>query len=186
MEWKEISSEETLSASNAPTIIDETLYSSLYVELKKKCNPKRFMIPYDESKVKIANELYSEIMKLSTKDEVQLIEIRERAIQKLGIYFSTKHLYQPLCEKCNPTNFMNPYDAEKVEIANKLYASVIKQAYNIETLEAIQASAEQLLGIKIECRQEIVDDTHKSWDGIFVLILLGIITIALGLNYYYN
>ena len=43
MEWQEISSAETAAAGNAPEMVDDTIYESLYAELKIKCNPNRPM-----------------------------------------------------------------------------------------------------------------------------------------------
>ena len=34
MEWQEISSAETAAAGNAPEMVDDTIYESLYAELK--------------------------------------------------------------------------------------------------------------------------------------------------------
>lgn len=51
MEWQEISSAETAAAGNAPEMVDDTIYESLYAELKIKCNPNKFMVPYDKERV---------------------------------------------------------------------------------------------------------------------------------------
>ena len=55
MEWQEISSAETAAAGNAPEMGDDTIYESLYAELKIKCNPNKFMVPYDKERVSQAN-----------------------------------------------------------------------------------------------------------------------------------
>ena len=61
MEWQEISSAETAAAGNAPEMVDDTIYESLYAELKIKCNPNKFMVPYDKERVSQANELYRQL-----------------------------------------------------------------------------------------------------------------------------
>ena len=53
MEWQEISSAETAAAGNAPEMVDDTIYESLYAELKIKCNPNKFMVPYDKERVSL-------------------------------------------------------------------------------------------------------------------------------------
>jgi hypothetical protein len=71
---------------------------------------------------------------------------------------------------------MSPYNAEKVEIANKLYAQVLEKAYNIEALENIQRSAKQLLGIKeFRNNEEGGDDVT----GYVVLIYFGLSIILI-------
>lgn len=69
MEWQEISSAETAAAGNAPEMVDDTIYESLYAELKIKCNPNKFMVPYDKERVSQANELYRQLMETSPQNE---------------------------------------------------------------------------------------------------------------------
>ncbi len=182
MEWQEISSAETISAKKAPDIIDEKIYESLYEELKLKCNPNRFMMPYDEQRVKLANELYRQLLETSSQDENALRKLRNRAIEELGVYFSTTALYQYLCDKCHPRNFMNPYDAEKVDIANRLYAQVLEQAYNIKALENIQQSAKQLLGIKEDINMQKEDMPFEVFFTICFVDILFVLIVALVFN----
>ena len=68
MEWQEISSAETAAAGNAPEMVDDTIYESLYAELKIKCNPNKFMVPYDKERVSQANELYRQLMETSPQN----------------------------------------------------------------------------------------------------------------------
>jgi len=114
----------------------EDNYENLFEELKAKCHPKQFMEPYDHEKVKLANELYARI--LEAKDDTKrLEELRVEAKEKLAVKFSSKNLYEKLMRVTNPANFMNPYDAEKVAIANDYYQKVQQNASNIVELEAI-------------------------------------------------
>ena len=176
MEWQEISSAETAAAGNAPEMVDDTIYESLYAELKIKCNPNKFMVPYDKERVSQANELYRQLMETSPQNEETLRQLRSKAIKELGVCFSSKALFQFLCNTCHPRNFMSPYNAEKVEIANKLYAQVLEKAYNIEALENIQRSAKQLLGIKeFRNNEEGGDDVT----GYVVLIYFGLSIILI-------
>ena len=176
MEWQEISSAETAAAGNAPEMVDDTIYESLYAELKIKCNPNKFMVPYDKERVSQANELYRQLMETSPQNEETLRQLRSKAIKELGVCFSSKALFQFLCNTCHPRNFMSPYNAEKVEIANKLYAQVLEKAYNIEALENIQRSAKQLLGIK-EFRNNEEDGDDVT--GYVVLIYFGLSIILI-------
>lgn len=40
MEWQEISSAETAAAGNAPEMVDDTIYESLYAGIENKMQPK--------------------------------------------------------------------------------------------------------------------------------------------------
>ena len=123
-----------------------------------------------------ANELYRQLMETSPQNEETLRQLRSKAIKELGVCFSSKALFQFLCNTCHPRNFMSPYNAEKVEIANKLYAQVLEKAYNIEALENIQRSAKQLLGIKeFRNNEEGGDDVT----GYVVLIYFGLSIILI-------
>ena len=115
---------------------DSEDYDNLFEELKTKCHPKQFMEPYDHEKVKVANELYARILK-AKDDTKRLEELRNEAMGKLGVKFSSKRLYEKLMRMTNPANFMNPYDAEKVAIANDYYQKVQQNAGDVVKLEAI-------------------------------------------------
>ena len=65
----------------------------------------------------------------------------------LGCY---KSLYAELKSKCDPKNFMEPYDQQKVSIANELYSCIIALKGNAsqKVLKDIRSQAMQKLGIK--------------------------------------
>lgn len=54
-----------------------------------------------------------------------------------------------LLEKINPSNFMNPYDAEKVKIANDLYSALLKAMDNETIISMIRDKAISELGIQL-------------------------------------
>lgn len=129
------------SAINKPI---EEEYKNLYDELTSKCHPKNFMEPYDHQKVKVANEIYSDLIN-SAEDLTKLREIRDKAAKELGIQFSSKELYEKLLDMTNPQKFMDNYDAEKVSVANDFYQRVKDNANNVKELEAIQDEIEKKL-----------------------------------------
>lgn len=110
-------------------------------ELLDKCNPQNFMNPYNYEKVKIANELYPRLQKCDGNDNDELIEIRKEAISKLGIILSTSTIFEELCKTCNPQQFMNPYNPDKVAKANELYSRVLQNKTDIDALENIRDEA---------------------------------------------
>ena len=55
--------------------------------------------------------------------------------------------YEVLLHKINPINFMNPYDAEKVKIANDLYSALLKSKDNETIIKMIEEKAKKDLKI---------------------------------------
>ncbi len=75
-----------------------------------------------------------------------------------------KYLLEELLEKCNPKNFMNPYDYEKVSISNNLFSQlqVLDKSENDKLLQ-ISDEAVNKLGIKIST-SSIYDELCKMCD----------------------
>ncbi|MBQ9893461.1 MAG: hypothetical protein IJM35_09950 [Bacteroidales bacterium] len=126
---------------NKSSLMNKNGYDEfILAELREKCHPKNFMQPYDFEKVNIANELYSMLLKESIPSE-DLYSIRRRAINELGISIDTTVIFDELSSICNPENFMQPYDAVKVSIANKLYSRILENKSNVFELEKIRKEA---------------------------------------------
>ena len=125
-------------------IIEEKEYSSLYEELKEKLNPENYMGDnYDAEKLEICNELYSQLLKKEqqrTTEEYYLKSLRNTAIDKLQLHFSAQKLYKELSEYCDPKQFMNPYNEERIKIANTCYKIVQDNKDNILGLESLSSS----------------------------------------------
>ena len=54
-----------------------------------------------------------------------------------------------LLSKLNPSNYMNPYDAEKVKIANDLYSALLQSQGNETLISMIKDKASAELGIEL-------------------------------------
>ena len=63
-----------------------------------------------------------------------------------GIY---ENLYLELKKKCDPANFMDPYDPVKVAIANELYSQILDYKEDEAVLKRIRQNAIDKLSIKI-------------------------------------
>lgn len=73
-------------------------------------------------------------------------------------------LYEELLEKCNPNNFMQPYDKEKVDTANTIFAELRSNPYATDyELKEVRLKAVQKLGIHIST-QRILDYLMKYCD----------------------
>ncbi|MBQ9884306.1 MAG: hypothetical protein IJM43_07635 [Bacteroidaceae bacterium] len=139
--WEEINidtglNRQTKKQSAYPQPLEGS-YANLFEELQYKCNPQRFMVPYDHEKVSIANKLYGKVLENKTDEDILRV-LRAEAMEKLGLKFSTLNLYNNLLKKANPDNFMTPYDGKKVSIANKYYHEIMKHADDIVALEDIE------------------------------------------------
>lgn len=99
---------------------------TLHQRLVRLCNPKNFMDNYDKEKVEKANIIYKRLLETTPDNNDDLIEIQMQASSELGINFIDKAELEDLKEKVNPKRFLNPYNAEKVSLANELYAVLAK------------------------------------------------------------
>lgn len=103
--------------SSCMTVINESIID----RLKRMCNPVNFMENYDKEKVEIANQIYSKLMVANPNID----EIADEAEKRLGIQLVDNHQIEDLKNKLHPKNFMNPYDAQKISLANELYSRIV-------------------------------------------------------------
>ena len=126
-----------------PSIMKGIPYEQqLLKALRKACFPKNFMDPYDPDKVSIANELFQKLQAQDLFSE-DIYSIRDRAVKELGITIDASFLFEELSAVCNPVNYMDPYDAEKVEISNGLYRKVLENKNDFLALEGLRKEAEE-------------------------------------------
>jgi len=100
---------------------------TLRERLLRLCNPQNYMRNYDKEKVDKANRLYQRLLQTKADDKESLMEIQEMAVSELGISFVEKEDLEELKEKVNPKNYLNPYNADKVTLANELYDMLCKK-----------------------------------------------------------
>ena len=142
MEWQEISSAETAAAGNAPEMVDDTIYESLYAELKIKCNPNKFMVPYDKERVSQANELYRQLMETSPQNvETSAfstpIEKLERDLSKLRMQSSTKEKVLELFQRYGyEYEFRTSHVADVFHVKNSRANLVIRELTAAGILES--------------------------------------------------
>lgn len=123
-------------------ILDKT--QGLWYVLERKCNPQKYMSPYNKEMVDKANSIYDELLKTDKSDEISLKEIRRRVESELHISFIDKDEIESLKYVANPSNYMQPYNAEKVALANKLYAKLQDETIHIDELDSIKEQVEKL------------------------------------------
>lgn len=142
----------------------ENYYEELYFELKEKCNPENFLDPYDSEKVKVSNQIFSQLDKYSNSISA-LTYFRDMAIEKLGIHFSANKLYDYLSNKYNPKQFVGTlYDAEKLNIANEIYSKIQQCSDNVVELEKIAKQYKVKMGLSsaTDSADGLVDDNDSD------------------------
>ena len=127
-------------------ILDKT--QALWYVLERKCNPQKYMSSYNKEMVDKANCIYAELQKTDKSDEISLKEIRRRIESELQISFIDKDEIESLKYIANPLNYMQPYNAEKVALANELYAKLQDETIHIDELDSIKEQGIEQLEIE--------------------------------------
>ncbi len=97
-----------------------------YHKLRRLSHPRNYMKPYDKDKVEMANNIFKEVEQIKENDMEKINSLIQRCIEELGISFIDSVSLEELRQQINPERFMNPYDAEKIQIANDLFAILSK------------------------------------------------------------
>ena len=117
---------------------------TLYQRLVRLCNPKIFIDNYDKEKVEKANTIYKKLLETTPDNNDALKEIQIQASSELGINFIDKAELKDLREKVNPKRFIKPYNAEKVSLANELYAILAKDNLTYGEMIEVKEKAKEL------------------------------------------
>ena len=117
---------------------------TLYQRLRRMCNPSNFIKDYDKEKVDRANEIYQRLMNIKPDDKEALMSLQVEAVASLGIVLIDAEKLKDLTRKVNPQRFMNPYNAEKVKLANELYSRLTKKGLTYEEFAEIEESSKSL------------------------------------------
>ena len=181
IQWEEISKVMSKGKEASKSVVKEEsprpsppppkTYSSLYAELWDKCNPKNFMVPYDQARVDKAILIYGDLQKVDRNDDNRLREIRDRAMRDLGITISTDRLYKELISYCDPQNLLKDgnFQTEALRIANQFYAQVRANKHDIHALEKLtsQMYADKTLSRYYEekkAREEKEREERIRWE----------------------
>lgn len=165
---------------------EDRVYDSLYEELKEKCSPSNYMSPYNREKVDVANALYRELMNIGKDETEKLTNLRRKATSKLNISFSTAKLYRELKDYCNPSSYMNPYDAEALKRANNYYALIEEEKNSIEDLEILKREVyqdEYLNKYQQDNKKGINDYEESSYIMSFIIWMVVSVSIMVILYY---
>lgn len=95
--------------------------------LLRMCHPNNFMTPFDKEKIDKANVLYSKVLEVLGDDRESLKTLVDDAMRELSISFIDDNALNKLKKQCNPSNFMNPYNVEKVTLVTELFSILNKE-----------------------------------------------------------
>lgn len=114
--------------------------------MKRLCNPVNFISGdnYDKDKVDKANAIFKRLTEITPEDKDALDEIRHLAVLELGINLINNDVVEELKRKVNPKNFISPYNAEKLALANELYAIITKKELTYSELEYVREKSKIL------------------------------------------
>lgn len=89
-------------------------------------NPQKFMKKrkYDKEKLGIANSIHDVALKANENDEMTIISLSKEIEKNLGLYIISKSEIKTLKKKCDPKNFMKPYNSVKIAKANELFVKL--------------------------------------------------------------
>lgn len=116
----------------------------LWSVLERKCNPNRFMSPYNKEMVDKANTIYACLQGTKDDDIESLKDIRRKIESELGVTFVDMMEVEKLKALANPSNFMKPYDPNKVSLANTLYSKLQDEVIHIDDFENIKEQVKSL------------------------------------------
>ncbi len=120
------------------------LKSTLHYKLLEACKPSNFLKPYNKELVDKANILYQQVSSTSPTDEKRLKELRSTVVNELGINFIDSLELNELKKKCDPSQFMKPYNPDKISKANEYYAILSSKDLTIDLFEEIKSKVLQL------------------------------------------
>lgn len=154
---------------------------TLLKRILTQCNPKKYLKNYDSHSLEVANSIYSKALVTDANDTEEVLRLASLAESELGVRLVAKSDIRSLKKKCNPKHFMNPYNAEKVAIANELYTKLRQEKLScVEYLEIRGMVSKLYEGEKSHKRFPHLNIKVKGSDKIifFVLICASIIYYA--------
>ena len=122
----------------------KSLNESLYDKLKRLCNPSLYMKDYNKERIDSANDLYKRITETALDDQETLLQLASEAEEKLSVSFVNVEKILLLKKQVNPKRFLNPYQPEKVSLANELYAILNKEKVSYADIIEVEMKSEKL------------------------------------------
>lgn len=121
------------------------LKEPIYDKLLRVCNPGNFIKPHDTNKFEIATNIYIKLQDISKEDVAGINNIQKEIVVKLGVDLIDKEERRKLLKVINPKRWMNPYNEEKIKLANELYVKLNAQDLTYSEFILIKKQAKEQL-----------------------------------------
>lgn len=150
-------------------------FETPYMRLIRICNPANYVDNYDKDKVNIANELYANVLATNRNDKNEIDKLCEETEKRLNINLLDETQYNNLKQRLNPKNFTEPYDQEKVSLANELYSQLMLHEINWTIYSKVKEQAKSLIDDK-NTKEESIPTINMFiwllWISVIVFLLL--------------
>lgn len=147
--------------------------------LMKQIHPSNFMDPYDAVKVAKSNDIYNRLVKCNPGNLTEIDKLRNEAQNGLGIaiHLVDADSMNELRKLVDPKNFFSPYDAERVALANELFATLQKPDLSYEEYASVKQKSYRLYNKPAASDSSYELDTKRG-------LLISTITFMLFILFY--
>ena len=152
-----------------------------YRDLVNHISPANYMEPYIIDKVEIANNLYAELQKVKRDNISELVKIRRKSEELLGINYDPDIFYLWLLKRYSPKNYLNPYNEAKFRNAHRICSLLTEAKDNYADLEDIWVSETEREDREERLKWEQIQEEQKKKEKRFFIIygiFLGALLIA--------
>ena len=119
---------------------DPVMEFDYYRDLANHISPANYMEPYIIDKIEIANSLYAELQNAKRNNISELVKIRRKSEQLLGINYDPNIFYLWLLRLYSPEKYLNPYNESQFLNAHRICSLLTESKDEYSNLEDIWMS----------------------------------------------
>lgn len=160
---------------------DPVMGFDYYQDLANHISPANYMEPYIIDKVEIANDLYAELQNAKRDNISELVKIRRKSEQLLGINYDPNIFYLWLLRLYSPEKYLNPYNENRFLNAHRICSLLTKSKDNYSNLEDVWMSEREereRIHLKMEHEQEQREEKKERLSIKILIALIGVFLIA--------
>lgn len=176
--------------NNSPTeeYHDPVMEFDYYRDLANHISPANYMKPYIIDKVEIANSLYAELQNVKRDNISELVKIRRKSEQLLGINYDPNIFYLWLLRLYSPEKYLNPYNENRFRNAHRICSLLTKSKDNYSNLEDVWISEREReerereererIHLKMKHEQEQIEEKKEKLSIKICIALIGVFLIS--------
>lgn len=167
---------------------DPVMEFDYYQDLANHISPANYMEPYIIDKVEIANGLYDEFQNVKRDNISELVKIRRKSEQLLGINYDPNIFYLWLCRLYSPEKYLNPYNRSQLLNAHRICSLLTKSKDNYSNLEDVWMSEREReerereererIHLKMKHEQEQIEEKKEKLSIKICIALIGVFLIS--------